>query len=482
VLSFSGGTKVLHLSWLAFFISFAVWFNHAPLMASIRASAGLSDQQVSALLIMNLALTIPARVVIGMIVDKWGPRVTYSALLIISGLLCFFFASAHDFATLAASRFLLGLSGAGFVVGIRIIGEWFPARQMGFAQGIYAGLGNFGSAGAALTLPLLAYVIGGADGWRWAIAVTGVIAIVYGIVYYMNVTDTPKGATYFKAKKAGAMEVSNSGDLILYIIMQLPMVLALALLTWQLGPDKLKLFPEPVVLGIYGLLTALFLWQAVQIWRINGHVFKAPVPEIERYSFAQVALMCLMYLVTFGGELAIVSMLPLFFKDNFDLSLAAAGTIGACFGATNLFARPLGGWFCDKYGRKPVLIIVAIGFAAGCFAMSTMGKGSSLYIGIAVTMAASIFGNAANGAVYSVLPIIKRRLTGQIAGLAGAFGNVGGVLFLSVLSLTGSSMFFMAIAAGSAICLIGILIIFREPKGAIAEVNADGSLTMIEVA
>ena len=59
--SFSGNIRTLHLTWFAFFISFFVWFNHAPLMASIQETFGLSTQEVKALLIMNVALTcIPA--------------------------------------------------------------------------------------------------------------------------------------------------------------------------------------------------------------------------------------------------------------------------------------------------------------------------------------------------------------------------------------------------------------------------------------
>lgn len=34
--SFRDRYRILHLSWLAFLVSFVVWFNHAPLMASIR--------------------------------------------------------------------------------------------------------------------------------------------------------------------------------------------------------------------------------------------------------------------------------------------------------------------------------------------------------------------------------------------------------------------------------------------------------------
>ena len=133
--SFSGKTRILHMTWFAFFLTFYVWFNHAPLMATIRDTFSLTDQQVKMLLILNVALTIPARIIIGMLVDAFGPRRIYSLLLFISSFLCFGFAFADSFEQLALMRFLLGFVGAGFVIGIRMIGEWFPARQVGLAEG-----------------------------------------------------------------------------------------------------------------------------------------------------------------------------------------------------------------------------------------------------------------------------------------------------------------------------------------------------------
>lgn len=109
--------------------------------------------EVQIILLLNVALTIPARVITGLLVDRFGARITYSVLLAVCSLPCFMFAAADDFAELAWSRFLLGFIGAGFVVGVRIIGDWFPSSQMGFAEGIYAGWGNFGSAAAAIMLP-----------------------------------------------------------------------------------------------------------------------------------------------------------------------------------------------------------------------------------------------------------------------------------------------------------------------------------------
>ncbi|MGB1907610.1 MAG: MFS transporter, partial [Spongiibacter sp.] len=233
--------RLLHLSWFAFFLTFVVWFNHAPMLASIKEAFDLTGQQVKALMILNVALTIPARVIVGMLVDRFGPRIIYSALLVSGGVMCIAFAFANSYEMIALLRFLMGFIGAGFVIGIRLVGEWFPARQVGLAEGVYGGWGNFGSAAAAMTLPTLALIYGGDDGWRYAIASTGVVALLYGFFFYWRARNTPKGSTYFKPKKSGGLVVTSKRDLVFYIAMCVPMYAALAVLTWKLSPSNLGL-------------------------------------------------------------------------------------------------------------------------------------------------------------------------------------------------------------------------------------------------
>ena len=153
LIDFSNGSiRTLHISWFAFFLTFVMWFSHAPMKPFIMAAFDMTDAQWKALLILNVALTIPARIVIGMMVDKFGPRVVFSGLLIISSFLCCGFAFSQTYEQLALFRFLCGFIGAGFVIGIRLVGEWFPAKTVGLAEGIYGGWGNFGSTIAAWTL------------------------------------------------------------------------------------------------------------------------------------------------------------------------------------------------------------------------------------------------------------------------------------------------------------------------------------------
>ena len=179
LLSFTGKMKVLHLSWIAFFITFAVWFNFAPLVSVVADSLGLTKSEIKTLMLLNVALTIPARVIIGMLTDKYGPRLTYAVLLAVCSIPCFMFALADSFEQAAIARFLLGFIGAGFVIGIRMVSEWFPANELGTAEGIYGGWGNFGSAAAAMTLPTVALMFGGDDGWRYAVGITGALSLAF---------------------------------------------------------------------------------------------------------------------------------------------------------------------------------------------------------------------------------------------------------------------------------------------------------------
>ncbi|NAZ45174.1 NarK family nitrate/nitrite MFS transporter [Vibrio toranzoniae] len=480
LLSFTGKMKTLHLSWMAFFITFVVWFNFAPLLQMVKTSLGLSTEEIKTLLILNVALTIPARVAIGMLTDRYGPRLVYSSLLAICSIPCFMFALADSFIQAAIARFLLGFIGAGFVVGIRLVSEWFPHNELGTAEGIYGGWGNFGSAAAAFTLPTLALAFGGEDGWRYAVGITGLMSLAFSFVFYKNVTDTPKGSTYFKPAQVTAMEVTSKGDFFFLLIMKIPMYAALALLTWKLSPSNINMLSDMAVYSVYAGLAALYVYEVSQVWKVNKNVFKEEVPEIHRYKFKQVAVLNVLYFATFGSELAVVSMLPLFFSETFELTPVLAGMVASAYAFMNLMSRPGGGWISDKFGRKPTLLILTIGLAVGYFAMGQVDSTWPVWLAVVAAMACSFFVQAGEGAVFATVPLIKRRMTGQIAGMTGAYGNVGAVVYLTVLSFVSYQTFFLVIA-GTAVLGFVTLMFMEEPNGQIAEVNDDGSVTLINV-
>ncbi|MCP4808470.1 MAG: NarK family nitrate/nitrite MFS transporter [Proteobacteria bacterium] len=448
-LSFQGPNRILHLTWFAFFLTFLAWFNLAPLATTLSADLGLSRTDVDALLICNVALTIPARVVIGMLLDRFGPRRIYSALLWTMAVPCVAFAMSDTMTQLVITRLMLGCIGAGFVVGIRMVGEWFPREQVGTANGIYGGFGNFGSAAAAFLLPVVALQFV-EDGWRYAIALTGLACFGYGFVYWAAVTDTPEGQTYERPRRHGALEVSSWASLGGLMVMQLPLAGALALLVWKLG--AIGYLEGTGQTAAYGVIAALLLLQLRRSWTVNAPQIRAGIPEDERYAFRQVAILEVAYLVTFGSELAVVSILPRFFEETWSLAPAAAGALAASYASMNLLARPLGGWMSDRLGsRKLTLFVLIVGLAGGYAAMSELDASWPLPAAIALVMACSFCVQAGEGAVHAIVPLVKRRLTGQVAGMVGAYGTAGAVAFLTVQSEVADIHTFFAVIAGAAV-------------------------------
>lgn len=479
LLSFRGRVRTLHLTWFAFFLTFVIWFNFAPLATTIKGDLGLEVAQIRTIAICNVALTVPARIIIGMLLDKFGPRLTYSVLLVYSAVPCTMFALAQDFNMLVISRLLMSITGAGFVIGIRMVAEWFPPKEIGLAEGIYGGWGNFGSAASALTLPTVALILGGIAGvesnWRLAIALTGIAGAIYGVFYYFQVTDTPEGKIYQRPARHGGMEVTSQKDFWFLVGTNIPLTGVLMLLAWRLS--KVGFFNQGQLYIAWLCLLGLYAFQTYKAWDVNKDLMtgKKSYPPEDRYNFSQVAILEATYFSNFGSELAVVSMLPAFFELTFNLNPAQAGTIAASYAFMNLASRPGGGLISDKLGsRKWTMAVLMGGMGIGYLMMSTVRGGWWLPAAIILTMACSFFVQASEGSTYAIVPLIKRRVTGQISGNVGAYGNVGAVCYLTLYSLVpegavGDRIFFQVLG------VIGVMVAFlcafslKEPKGSFAE-------------
>jgi len=127
------------------------------------------------------------------------------------------------------------------------------------------------------------------------------------------------------------------------------------------------------------------------------------------------------------------------------------------------------------------MLMLISGLAIGYFLMSQIGSTWPVALAVIATMACSFFVQAGEGAVFAMVPLVQRRMTGQIAGMAGAYGNVGAVTFLTVFSFVNAQTFFLVIAC-SAFAAFAASLFLEEPKGHMAEVMPDGSVALIEVA
>jgi NNP family nitrate/nitrite transporter-like MFS transporter len=475
LLSFNGRYRILHLTWFAFFLTFVCWFSFTPFATTIGAELGLSKAQIDTINICNLALTIPARIIIGMILDRYGPKITYTGLLIFALIPCLATAMAQDFNQLVLSRLLMGVVGAGFVVGIRMVSEWFPPKEIGIAEGIYGGWGNFGAFGAKFFLPIVAtgtaFLAGGAINWRLAVALIGIVAAIYGLIYNSSVSDTPAGKTYKKAKRGGGMEVTSPKSFYAMLVMNFGLFFAVGLMVWSLAKPQIAFINTTQLYVIWALLLGLYAFQSYKAWQVNRELMTGAktYSPAERYEFRQVALLELTYITNFGSELAAVSMLPAFFQNTFGVAPLFAAWIAASYPLLNMVSRPSGGLISDKLGsRKWTMTIISVGIGIGYLLLYGLNSGWPIPLAIAATMFAAYFAQAGCGATYGMVPLIKREITGQIAGNVGAYGNFGGVVYLTVLSLTSPQIFFATMGIMALICASLCAFFLKEPKGSFA--------------
>ncbi|PSF12452.1 MFS transporter [Marinobacter shengliensis] len=462
--------RALHLTWIAFFITFYVWFNMAPLASSMLKSVDwLTKDDLRLFAICNVALTIPARIIVGMALDRFGPRRVFSVLMVLMAIPALVFAFGNTMAQLLISRLVLSSIGASFVVGIHMTAMWFKPKDIGFAEGFYAGWGNFGSAAAAMSLPTIAITMyGGDDGWRWAIAQSAIVMAGYGIWYWFAITDGPEGTVHRKPRKASAMEVSSWGDLVKLILWTIPLIGVLAILVWRI--QNLGYLSPTAAAICYAVIFAIVCYQIIQILRVNIPILKKGVPEDDKYPFSSVAALNSTYFANFGAELAVVSMLPMFFEETWSLSATAAGLIAASFAFVNLLARPMGGLVSDRMGnRRFVMLSYMFGIGLGFALMGLLNSNWPLIIAVGITVFTSFFVQGAEGATFGIIPSIKRRLTGQISGMAGAYGNVGAVVYLTIFTFVTPSQFFFIISAGAFISWVLCILWLQEPESAFSD-------------
>ncbi|MDN3017975.1 MFS transporter [Paenibacillus sp. BSR1-1] len=125
---------------------------------------------------------------VGGIVDKLGPKVTYGVAIIWWSIFSAFTAAGRSVGMLLGIRALMGIGEApAFPTNTRVISDWLPSKERGIANGLF----SMGIAvGSGLTTPVVAWVVQ-TYGWRTSFIVTGVIGIIWGLVWLATFKNKP---------------------------------------------------------------------------------------------------------------------------------------------------------------------------------------------------------------------------------------------------------------------------------------------------
>ncbi len=364
--------RTFHMTWAAFFLCFFGWFGIAPLMPVIREELHLTKGQIGNTIIASVAITVLARLLMGWLCDRIGPRKAYAWLLVIGALPVMGIGLADSYESFLLFRLAIGAIGASFVITQYHTSVMFAPNIVGTANATAAGWGNLGGGVTQMVMPLLfsgflSLGVGAWWGWRLAMIIPGIALLLTGIAYAIWTQDTPDG-NFEELRAKGQLEAKS----------------AAAGAFWEACRDP-------------------------RVWAL-----------------------AVLYAACFGMELTIDNIAALYFVDYFNLDLATAGLLAGTFGMMNLFARALGGMVSDRcglrWGLRGRTLLLGATIALEGIALMTFSQARWLPMAVATMLVTGLFVKMSNGATYSVVPFINKKALGAVAGIVGAGGNIGAVL------------------------------------------------------
>jgi MFS transporter, ACS family, glucarate transporter len=175
--------------------------------ADIAKDLQLNDVQmgwVFAMFTLGYALfQVPS----GLLVDRYGPRLVLSAIVIIWSIFTGLTGLVTGLVTLLVVRFIFGAGEAGAFPGAaRVFYNWLPVDKRGFANGIMFSGSRLGGAVAFLALPGLIHAIG----WRETFFLMGAIGILWAVLWYIFFRDHPEQNA--QAVKIAAQQPATAAD------------------------------------------------------------------------------------------------------------------------------------------------------------------------------------------------------------------------------------------------------------------------------
>jgi MFS transporter, NNP family, nitrate/nitrite transporter len=363
----------LHCAWIAFFLTFMVWFAPAPLLFEIQETLGLTKAEVWTSSITNDVSAIIMRILMGPVCDNYGPRLPMAFLLMAASIPTACLSLVNSAQGLAVLRFFIGIAGSSFVMS-----QFWPTRMFvrditGTANGIVGGWGNLGGSWAQLFMgtilfPAFKNYYGGDSekAWRTICVIPASMAFAFGAILPFISDDAPMG-DYREMKKKGAM-------------------------------DRI-LFTTSLRSGVTRNTWILFV----------------------------------QYASCFGVELVMNNASVLYFHAQFGLDTEQAAFLGFLFGLMNIFARALGGvasdWLNARKGMRGRLWLQSILLMCEGVLVIVFANARTLTGAIVTMCIFSIFIQSAEGAIFGVVPYVHRMHSGAVTGFVGAGGNVGSMVY-----------------------------------------------------
>ena len=185
----AGQVKNLTLATLAFAISFWAWNLIGPLAVRYAEIMHLSATQKSMIVATPVIVGSVGRILAGALTDRFGGRVMFTALLLITAPFVLLIALAGNigsYGLMLLFGFFLGIGGTTFAVGIPFANAWYEKSRRGLATGIF-GAGMGGTALSAFFTPRFVSWFG----YTATHVIIAVALVVVAAIVWTSMRDSP---------------------------------------------------------------------------------------------------------------------------------------------------------------------------------------------------------------------------------------------------------------------------------------------------
>ena len=129
-----------------------------------------------------------AQLPMGLMLDRFGPRIVISVLISIGAISAVVFAVAGSGTVAVLARAGIGFGMAAVLMGsLKILTTWFSPHEFATLSGIIIAIGNLGGIGATTPLAWLSEKLG----WRGACGVMAGVTVLLSVGMYLIVRDRP---------------------------------------------------------------------------------------------------------------------------------------------------------------------------------------------------------------------------------------------------------------------------------------------------
>jgi NNP family nitrate/nitrite transporter-like MFS transporter len=358
----------------AFAFCFAVFGSLSAMMPIISKQMHLSSVEKSIAVALPVLLGSLGRIPLGMLTDRFGGRVVFSAVMLLSIIPAFLMGTVRDYRELLIYGFLIGIGLASFSVGIGFVSGWYSAERQGSALGIY-GAGNIGQSLAAFGSP----VIAAAAGFRWGFWTFGIVLSVWLVLFALLARNAPRrGAIKSFRETVQPLSDSRSWVLSLYYFLTFGGFVAMAIYLPIFLTEIFKLTPKDA-----GFRTAGFVVLATAMRPVGGVLAdKFGGRNILKYVFPATAVMAVFLacpmMVTFTvgalgmaaaiglGNGAVFKLVPEYFPGSVG---SVTGLVGAAGGLGGFFPPLLLGVIKQHTGTFTLGFLLLGAFALMCHAV-----------------------------------------------------------------------------------------------------------------